>query len=168
MNRRGAEKEEKGALSASAVDNFLSGLGLTPNLLLNLPMSEGVLMTAARTIPGALYGVGASLVIHLDDKMTMKAHRRMAQDSFVLYGLIHNCHFLKTLLIVLLRPSALSRQTLSHTETDHDFMVDDHVSLLIQTDEICKKVGRYPTSAVERVCRAYLRSNPNRKPRRAL
>jgi len=55
-------------------------------------------MTAARTIPGALYGVGASLVIHLDDKMTMKTHRWMAQDSFVFYGLIHNCHFLKTLL----------------------------------------------------------------------
>ena len=78
----------------------LSGLGLTPNLLLNLPMSEWVLMTATRTIPGALYGVRASLVKHLDDKMTMKTHRRMAQDSFVFYGLIHDCHFFKTLLIV--------------------------------------------------------------------
>jgi len=85
----------------------LSGFGLTPNLLLNLPMSERVLMTAARTIPGALYGVGASLVIHLDDKMTMKTHRWMAQDSFVFYGLIDDWHFFITLLIVFRGPSAL-------------------------------------------------------------
>ena len=69
---------------------MLCGFWLTSRLLLNLPVREEVLVTASRTLPESLHGIGSAFVRHLDDKMTMKAHRRVAVNLVTLSGLIND------------------------------------------------------------------------------
>src|SRR5437016_3095359 len=72
----------------------LRSFGFTANLLLDFPMRERILVTATGAMPSALDWIGSSLVKHFDDQMTMKTHRRMAEDRFFLMRLVNDCHVL--------------------------------------------------------------------------
>src|SRR5206468_512220 len=71
---------------------LLRGFRLPTDLLLNLPVREQIFMAATRALPRTLYGVGATLVKHLDDQVAMKTHRWMTQNQFAFCRLRNNCH----------------------------------------------------------------------------
>src|SRR5205823_6687618 len=90
--------------STPAPRNLLCGFGLTPNLLLDLPVRKQIFVAATRTVPSTLYRVGAALVEHLHDQVTMQTHCRMTIDLFACLcgfgycGFRHDCHFINLLL----------------------------------------------------------------------
>jgi len=58
-------------------------------------MRKKILVAATRTVPSTLYRVGAALVEHLHDQVTMQTHGRMTIDPFAYFcGFRHDSHLL--------------------------------------------------------------------------
>ena len=86
-------EREKGARGQTPrPPHLLRGFALPTDLLFDLPVGKQILMAATRTLPRTLYGVGAALVKHLHDEVTMETHGRMTQNQFSLCRLGDNCH----------------------------------------------------------------------------
>src|SRR5437588_1420900 len=100
--------------STPAPRNLLCGFGLSANLFFDLPVRKQIFVAATRTVPSTLYRVGAALVEHLHDQVTMQTHCRMTVDLFACLcgfgycgfgycgfgycGFRHDCHFINLLL----------------------------------------------------------------------
>ncbi len=61
-------------------------------------------MAATRTFPGSFDWIGAALVGHLHDQVTMQTHGRMTIDPFCFCGFGHDCHFQPPVLVAEIRP----------------------------------------------------------------
>ena len=70
----------------------LCGFGLPTDLLLDLPVGEQILVAATRTLPGTLDRVGAALMKHFHDEVTMETHGRVTENHFSLCRFGYNCH----------------------------------------------------------------------------
>src|SRR5262249_8217096 len=95
---------------------LLSSFVFTADLLLNFPVRKGIFVAAPRTLPSAFNGISPTLMKHFDDEVTMKTHRRMAEDRFFLSRLIHDCHFLTSSSAC--RGSLILRANGNYAETD--------------------------------------------------
>src|SRR5437588_4172971 len=108
--------------STPAPRNLLCGFGLSANLFFDLPVRKQIFVAATRTVPGTLYRVGAALVEHLHDQVTMQTHGRMTIDPFCFccgFGrgsLGYNWHFFN-LLFKLRTPSKSSNVGLRLVKT---------------------------------------------------
>src|SRR5262245_57231979 len=79
-------------LSFPSAPLCLRGLSLPTDLLFDFPVREQVFVTATRALPGPFYRVGAALMVHLYDEMTMKTHSRMAVNPFDFRRLCRSRH----------------------------------------------------------------------------
>ncbi len=62
-------------------------------------MRKKVFVAATRTFPGSFDWIGAALVGHLHDQVTMQTHGRMTIDPFCFCGFGHDCHFQPPVLV---------------------------------------------------------------------
>src|SRR5207249_11271776 len=76
----------KFANSKFATRNLLCGFRLPTDLLFDLPVGEQVLVAASWALPRPLHTVGAPLIEHLHDQVTMQTHRRMTVDDLAFSG----------------------------------------------------------------------------------
>jgi len=79
----------------------------------DLPVLEGIDVTALWASPRALLGVGIALVNHLNHQVAVQAHGRLTVDILFLYGLTHELDppFLLLLAIAIQLPEMDTRES---------------------------------------------------------
>jgi len=73
--------------------DLLCGFGFSPNLFLDLPVRKQIFVTATRTFPRSFYRIGAALVEHFHNQVTMQTHGRMTIHPLRFCGFRHDSHY---------------------------------------------------------------------------